>query len=77
VESGNGLCQGDKVNRPNVKEHGTFGSVWSRERKKLAVHCVTLHTILTGLVNDAGNIRYDSSLVIKPAEYDNSPRFSK
>ena len=54
MERGNGVCQGDKVNRPYVTEHRTFGSVWRRERKKLAVHCVTLHTVMTGAVSDAG-----------------------
>jgi hypothetical protein len=52
VERGNGLCRGDRVNRPNVTEHRTFGSVWRTERKKLAVHCVTLHIVLTGVVSD-------------------------
>ena len=77
MESGNGVCHGDKVNRPIVTEHRTFGSVWRRERKKLAVHCVTLRTVLTGTVNDAGYIRHDSSPVRRLTEYDRSPRFRK
>jgi hypothetical protein len=77
VESGNGVCHGDKVNRPIVTEHRTFGFVWRRERKKLAVHCVTPHTVLTGAVNNAGYIRHDSSPVRRPTEYDKSPRLRK
>ena len=76
-ERGNGVCQGDKVNRPSITEHRTFGSVWRRERKKLAVHSVTLHTVLTGTVSDAGCVLRDSSLVRKSTEYDKCPRFRK
>jgi len=46
---GTGVCHGDNVNRPCVAERRTVGSVWRRERKKLAVRCVTLHTALTGV----------------------------
>jgi len=77
AERSNGVCQGDKVNRPYVTEHRTVGSVWRRERKKLAVLCVTLHTVLKGVVSDAGDIRHDSSLLRKPTEYDKFPRFRK
>jgi len=47
--SGTGVCHGDKVNRPCVAERRTFGSVWRREREKLAGRCVRLRTVLTGV----------------------------